>query len=488
MPTPKEWKNEKGPAGLVDAAAMIDLEERLQRGINAKNDYGAKGDGVTDDTAAIQSAINALPVEGGTIFFPHGIYNYTQLDLKERRCVTLLGVGGRSSGATQATVLNCTRSDAVSSVLGKGTSALSLSGIAVISSVEAYTGALLDFSGKEAAYFAAENCHFIGKASATLCNVDKMTISLFDHCTFGGGKVQIAGVSEEASFANCIGFDHCTFKECSEMPVRNPGEAWEFNNCAWEPLASGKEAAIECVLKAEGLGLIGCWFGDGKKTGTWVKFNGYGLSVTGGCEIGTGIVAINVSATSIGFQVVGNKFESCGTAINLEKGCEGALIGANEYLSCTTRININGELPRGVVHLLDDEINAVSLRDLTFNGDNKTRLYRRAAGVVNCVGDLEAAGAMRVHRGGGEAITLAEAFIFADGTNAAQNLYLDAKGAATVKVNTRGLSTGGTEIEKTGGKVGFYGHAPASRPNVKPAAEVTAKELCEALEALGLVE
>lgn len=36
--------------------------------------------------------------------------------------------------------------------------------------------------------------------------------------------------------------------------------------------------------------------------------------------------------------------------------------------------------------------------------------------------------------------------------------------------------------------LGFYGKAPVARPNVKAAAEVTAKELCEALETLGLVE
>lgn len=37
-------------------------------------DYGAKGDGVADDTTAIQSAINALPASGGTVFFPAGTY------------------------------------------------------------------------------------------------------------------------------------------------------------------------------------------------------------------------------------------------------------------------------------------------------------------------------------------------------------------------------------------------------------------------------
>ena len=37
-------------------------------------DYGAKGDGETDDSSAIQSCLNAFSTSGGTIFFPTGTY------------------------------------------------------------------------------------------------------------------------------------------------------------------------------------------------------------------------------------------------------------------------------------------------------------------------------------------------------------------------------------------------------------------------------
>jgi hypothetical protein len=47
--------------------------------LNVK-DYGAKGNGTTDDTAAIQEALNAAAVVGGscsTVYFPPGIYKIT---------------------------------------------------------------------------------------------------------------------------------------------------------------------------------------------------------------------------------------------------------------------------------------------------------------------------------------------------------------------------------------------------------------------------
>ena len=41
--------------------------------LNVRN-YGAIGDGVHDDTSAVQAAINALPADGGTVFVPAGTY------------------------------------------------------------------------------------------------------------------------------------------------------------------------------------------------------------------------------------------------------------------------------------------------------------------------------------------------------------------------------------------------------------------------------
>ena len=54
-------------------ATSVDNDVAFARVFNVKN-YGAVGDGVTDDSAAIQAAINAVPSGGGTVFFPLATY------------------------------------------------------------------------------------------------------------------------------------------------------------------------------------------------------------------------------------------------------------------------------------------------------------------------------------------------------------------------------------------------------------------------------
>ena len=64
-------------------------------------EFGALGDGVTDNTTAIQTAINCLP-EGGRLFIPKGIYLTAPLNIKSNVTIeldegaTLLGTPDRS--------------------------------------------------------------------------------------------------------------------------------------------------------------------------------------------------------------------------------------------------------------------------------------------------------------------------------------------------------------------------------------------------------
>jgi hypothetical protein len=59
---------------------------------NVKTQYGAAGDGVTDDTAAIQTALGALGPNNPTLYFPCGTYLITQtLSLAAQQYVGVIG-------------------------------------------------------------------------------------------------------------------------------------------------------------------------------------------------------------------------------------------------------------------------------------------------------------------------------------------------------------------------------------------------------------
>jgi len=63
--------------------------------LNVKN-FGAMGNGATDDTAAIQAAINALPATGGTVVVPGGTYMINALKAINLRSHVRLSMWGNA--------------------------------------------------------------------------------------------------------------------------------------------------------------------------------------------------------------------------------------------------------------------------------------------------------------------------------------------------------------------------------------------------------
>lgn len=55
--------------------------------------WGAKGDGTTNDTAAIQAAFNAVPAAGGVVYVPPGTYICTSQITSTNKPITVMGAG-----------------------------------------------------------------------------------------------------------------------------------------------------------------------------------------------------------------------------------------------------------------------------------------------------------------------------------------------------------------------------------------------------------
>lgn len=109
--------------------------------VNVKR-FGAKGDGVTDDTTAIQAALTATTK--GRIFFPAGTYNFSSLSFADNNgCIELVGEGNQNTNqnvfgnagwnypAVKGTVLRSTAASGVALLLSS-IKACNLRGIAIV--------------------------------------------------------------------------------------------------------------------------------------------------------------------------------------------------------------------------------------------------------------------------------------------------------------------------------------------------------------------
>jgi len=71
-------------------------------------DYGATGNGTTDDTAAIQAAINSFASPGGRVYFPPGTYKITGSGLTLQLSTSLIGAGAGDTSTATPTIIDGT--------------------------------------------------------------------------------------------------------------------------------------------------------------------------------------------------------------------------------------------------------------------------------------------------------------------------------------------------------------------------------------------
>lgn len=235
--------------------------------------YNAVGDGVTDDTAAIQAAINAANATGDTVFFPPGIYivsgtltidNGTDTAAFAPKA-SLLG-----SGASNAIIWGATGNYNLLTITG-GVSGAGMHSHQYVKNLSLFkdggTGACLNMTN--VAYFDAEGLHI------------------------RGGEIGISASD----------FLSATFRACQVLWCSTGGVRMERSSTA-DGFQSGPNAVMfdSCVLGNNGT--YGGWFLDGgninfiggsvEGNGVSVS-NGFGLQFTNmGLESGA---AANISGT-----------------------------------------------------------------------------------------------------------------------------------------------------------------------------------------------
>ena len=122
------WLDE-GQAGwqtAMDGICDQDAQDTIGAPISVR-DFGAAGDGVTDDTAAIQAAIDFAAAGGNTVLLPHGIFLIDSNLTASGPVVKFSGPGTLKGGVRSATLII---GDAVTDLYINGVTFTTMAGIA----------------------------------------------------------------------------------------------------------------------------------------------------------------------------------------------------------------------------------------------------------------------------------------------------------------------------------------------------------------------
>ena len=234
---------------------------------NVKN-YGATGDGSTDDTSFISAAITAAAVSGGVVFFPPGTYRITSA-LTLPHDVSLVG----GSPETTAILMDhLTQKMIVTS----GTSAYGpnyIAGLRLASS-QANSGRILDLNSS--VRLVVRECYFGGSnnnATELVGRTAGTPVVHFENCVFENGAAGGNGINNSDA-------GHKTFVRCDFKPAASAtgaailcanGTSTFIDRCRFNPDAT-TTGTVSYVVIDEG-SITGCKFFNATGTQTCISFD-----------------------------------------------------------------------------------------------------------------------------------------------------------------------------------------------------------------------
>ena len=276
------------------------VSSKLQEAVSVK-DFGAYGDGVHDDTAAIKSAMTAAG--SGALYFPIGTY----------LCMGQLGSAACSFIGENRGNTVITYSGTAAPFITFGSA--KYSGITFQYSNSGLTG---DFTVSTVAS-EFSNCYFgsVGSitTAASCLDINGSTGIKADHCWFTNAQIGIQG-QKSGSFATVVNLNGCTFGGYVTSAIADGGQGWTISGCAFEPNTSGQVIALTTTagLQWEGLSITGSWFGDVTSSiaVAMLQLAVVGANITGNYFAGANAshTVLQFVGTSQGVNFVGNSVNS----------------------------------------------------------------------------------------------------------------------------------------------------------------------------------
>lgn len=344
VPTVTAAKLNKGEAGIAAAQAAA---EAAQAGVNAITDVSgdvavikeaplnvelAPYSASTSKTAAqnataIQAAINALPVEGGTLLLPR-TYNCDPVTVADKRGVTLQGLGGMTAGAAARSGLNYAGT-ATRFIDARSSTGFWMRDLYLQQTNAAFTGYLVDYTQSasllDSSYGGMERVQIVGvRTGAAGLRLDKAIIMAFRDCKIGGFIRGAIGKESLGSYSNAITFDGCTLIGNVSSHLLNAAEDWRLIGNTYEHLSltdgtTAGAGALVCAYPVKGLSIIGGWCGDATTAGTWFDVQGNGICILG-TYIGSGQTGVRFDAGNTSGALVAACFDQNTFGIVVDSG------------------------------------------------------------------------------------------------------------------------------------------------------------------------
>jgi hypothetical protein len=310
--------------------------------INVKEaPYNAACDEVTDDTAAVQLAINALPANGGKLIVTGGCVCAGELDFHGRRSIVIDGLAGLSAGAGCASFLKYT-GEGERFLNWRSTYGLITENIMIFASNASFTGKLIDLSHDpvlktDSAYWKIAGC-YLGMTSTTGGQpvfLDNAIDGTVEQNNINGGKYGIYG-AEGGHYSNSIKVLGNTFRGQGTKQIENAHQAWTIQGNTFEALANGTAGGID-ASPGRGGKIQGNWFGDvtaGEGGVQIIPGSGYDVSgnYVGGSAATT---AVEIKAGVAGVHVHGNDFDTHLNGIVMAATAKDCVITPNFYTGVT---------------------------------------------------------------------------------------------------------------------------------------------------------